>query len=817
MAPVNSSVPTRTPSTRIRQATSIQTASNGQQGRTSSSNSNSNSNNSPSTSSNTARNDTTDRSRDARGPGRPRKEPVESAPVEGNKPTKPRGRGRPPKTRDPSTDSSDASSDENDDEDASPQDSPRTKQTDLARRTNNLEFAKGEKLTAQGSPSSSSSRIERNGSNITKEDEKSTSRDSSDEDEDDSDRDDKGPKEAKEGAPPKRRLRSSRVFEHSNDDQDGDDTTYTPDQQRLKEKVSAAEALSRVLRDNIHDPDSFHPDSVDAEDYELIQNTFGDIEDLNLNLNLTGHMSATDDSSGEDDQLTRELKRRHRQAKSQLTDTTNEFVDARRRLLLKKSADLDTEEAQIRAGTHPSLLSELNAIEERRKSKLGVVAARKSYHRESINSTFKATLKAAHDQYTEGQVTARKTMVDLVQNRINRIKQEIIQDSRTKAFFAQRSLAASLKRREALWEDDDECHDSCSSYDSYSSSGSECSDCEVCELSYNPSKPPYPRGLSRREAEADIAYLYQDRDSPSVTKQNQGLLRSQALMAVVDKEQQRIAMADKEKERLDNERERLEMERERIEKEGEWLDKRKREPSDRPEQDKVERRNPSERHEDKDTDKERVKEKEKDKEKDRDNMEREDPIDRYNEEWRQVMENRNRAPQQYFIDHLNEEKRRKRRVEDRELQTKSAHQKLMDSSKAPVRPKDEPMDLDQDVALEEGSSHVSLHSPELESRPYKSLGNVDTDRMPRFVPGFGPEGLEARNQREVLNSTQGKSSPSSSSSTPQLLSDVARPRLEAIRPPTRPTSSPATPRDPSWPLARRADAQGPLVSKGSTL
>ncbi|KAG0099053.1 hypothetical protein BGZ93_009336 [Podila epicladia] len=735
MAPVNSSVPTRTPSTRIRQATSIQTAS-GQQSRTSSSNSNTNSNNSPSTPSNTAR-DTTDRTRDTRGPGRPRKEPAEPV-SEANKPTKPRGRGRPPKNRDPSTDSSDASSSgEDEDEDASPRDSPRTKQ-DLTRKAGVLELAKGEKSKAQDSPSSSSSRIERNGSNINREDAKSTSRASSDEDEDDdSDKDDKRPKEAKEGAPSKRRLRSSRVFE-SNDDQDGDDTTYTPDQQRLQEKVSAAEALSRVLRDNIHDPDSFHPDSVDAEDYELIQNTFGDIEDLNLNLNLTGHMSATDDSSGEDDQLTKELKRKHRQAKSQLTDTTTEFVDARRRLLLKKSADLDTEEAQIRAGTHPSLLSELDAIEERRKSKLGVVAARKSYHRESINSTFKATLKAAHDQYTEGQVTARKTMVDLVQNRINRIKQEIIQDSRTKAFFAQRSLAASLKRREALWEDDDECHDSCSSYDSYSSSGSECSDCEICELSYDPSKPPYPRGLSRREAEADIAYLYQDRD-PSATKQNQGLLRSQALMAVVDKEQQRIAMADKEKERLEKGRERIENESERLDKEQE----RKRELSDRLEQDKVVRNNPNERHEDK--------EKEKDKEKDKDKAERKDPVDRYNEEWRQVMEDRNRAPQQYFIDHLNEEKRRKRRVEDRELHTKSAHQKLMDSSKVPVRPKDESMDLDHDVVLEEDASRAPLRSPELVSRPYKpSLGNGDTDRKPRFVPGFGPEGLEPLTHDPVL-------------------------------------------------------------------
>lgn len=397
-----------------------------------------------------------------------------------------------------------------------------------------------------------------------------------------------------------------------------------------------------------------------------------------------------------------------------------------------------------------------------------------------------------------------------MQNRINRIKQEIIQDSRTKAFFAQRSLAASLKRREALWEDDDECHDSCSSYDSYSSSGSECSDCEVCELSYDPSKPPYPRGLSRREAEADIAYLYQDRD-PSVTKRNQGLLRSQALMAVVDKEQQRIAMADKEKERLDKERERLEKERERIENEGEQLGmewERKREPSDRLEQDTVERKNPSEHHEDK--------EKEKDKQKDKDKEERKDPTDRYNEEWRQVMEDRNRAPQQYFIDHLNEEKRRKRRVEDRELQTKSAHQKLMDSSKAPVRPKDEPMDLDQDVVLEEGSSRPPLRSPELVSRPYKSLlGNGDTDRKPRFVPGFGPEGLEARNQREGLISIQAKSLPSSSSATPLLPSDV-RPRPEAFRPPIRPpTSLPATPRDPSRP-ARQIDAQGSLVSKEST-
>ncbi|KAF9214512.1 hypothetical protein BGZ59_003578, partial [Podila verticillata] len=188
------------------------------------------------------------------------------------------------------------------------------------------------------------------------------------------------------------------------------------------------------------------------------------------------------------------------------------------------------------------------------------------------------------------------------------------------------------------------------------------------------------------------------------------------------------------------------------------------------------------------------------------------PTDRYNEEWRQVMEDRNRAPQQYFIDHLNEEKRRKRRVEDRELQTKSAHQKLVDNS-TPTRPKDEPMDVDQDVVLDESSSGAPLLSPEI-SRPYKSLGNGsssgggDTDRKPRFVPGFGPEGL--------TTAKASISSSSSSSSTP--LADVARSRPEAFRSPNRPpTSTPATPRvsDPSWPLARRDD-QGSLVSKEST-
>lgn len=56
-----------------------------------------------------------------------------------------------------------------------------------------------------------------------------------------------------------------------------------------------------------------------------------EIEDLNLN--LTGTLTAPDESSGEDDDLTRDLKRKHRRAKRVLLDISAKYKAVKRRLV----------------------------------------------------------------------------------------------------------------------------------------------------------------------------------------------------------------------------------------------------------------------------------------------------------------------------------------------------------------------------------------------------------------------------------------------------------------------------------------------------
>lgn len=62
-------------------------------------------------------------------------------------------------------------------------------------------------------------------------------------------------------------------------------------------------------------------------------------------------------------------------------------------------AQLDTEEEQIKAGTHPELLAELKAIEDRREARTKVVQAQKDYLQRMWNIQFEEACKAANDQY----------------------------------------------------------------------------------------------------------------------------------------------------------------------------------------------------------------------------------------------------------------------------------------------------------------------------------------------------------------------------------------------------------------------------------
>ncbi|KAG9063840.1 hypothetical protein KI688_003952 [Linnemannia hyalina] len=329
-----------------------------------------------------------------------------------------------------------------------------------------------------------------------------------------------------ERVPTKRRLRSSKripnVVAHLTADADGLDmdhllSDFTEEQQQLKANTSAAVALTRLFRQGIQDSESLHPDMVDAQDYELIRHTFGEIEDLNLN--LTGTMSTPDESNSEDDELTRDLKRDHRAAKRNLYEVSAEYKVAKNSMRIQMTAALDVEETQIRAGTHPGLLAELRAIEDRRNARIDIARAQKGYAERMWEQNYQAVRKAAFDQYKAGLIDTRRVMIDLVQSRMDRIKQEKEESNRVaeKANIKTKALAEALFYRNTVIANhanpaNDSCGESCSSYDSYSSSGSECSDCEICIPSKQSrvSRLTAPQGLSRKEVAADLAFLFPD-------------------------------------------------------------------------------------------------------------------------------------------------------------------------------------------------------------------------------------------------------------------------------------------------------------------
>ncbi|KAF9356568.1 hypothetical protein BGX26_005101 [Mortierella sp. AD094] len=478
----------------------------------------------------------------------------------------------------------------------------------------------------------------------------------------------KGKKQKTTTVPSKRRLRSSKlipsVVAHLAADSDGltidqilDE--YSEEQQVLRANAGAAEALTRLFRQGIQDSESLHPDMVDAQDYELIRHTFGEIEDLNLN--LTGAMTAPDESSVEDDDLTRDLKRKHRKAKRTLLDISAEYKAVKRSMTIKLSAELDKEEAQIKAGTHPDLLAELKAIEERRQARIKIVEAQKDYFQRMWDINFQAVCKAANDQYHAGQIAARRSIKDMVQYRMNRIKQELAQDKKASSKLSRRLIYVSPAEANGY----DSCGESCSSYDSYSSSGSECSDCEICRPPRHLQIPQLrsPKGLSRKEVALDLSFLFPKSGSSSSRRQLPDDFDS---------------------------------------------------PRDLP------------------------------------GHVRQYSSDGEDSSYR----HRNGKNQQYMIDHLNDERRRKRRVLDRELQNRAAY-KYHSVAEKGGKVGDHDMDIDQDPEIEHPERGVpAIQSiEESSSRPHSPTQTKGTSRFssrghtkdyrPRFLPGFGPDGMES--------------------------------------------------------------------------
>ncbi|KAF9574527.1 hypothetical protein BGW38_008313, partial [Lunasporangiospora selenospora] len=241
-----------------------------------------------------------------------------------------------------------------------------------------------------------------------------------DEDDDDDDDEDRGSdedhKERKQSktlqgksnaGTSKRFLRSSRLSSKGasllDDDVVGQDLKaelghYTLEQQRLKSRTTAANVLIRIIRQGVENSEQINAEMVNSQEHELIQRAFGtDIEELSLN--LAGHMSATDESSEDDDGVTLDLKREHRHIKALLNEASLDYKEMRKRAYFRKTLDLDEEEVKINAGTHPDLLAELQAIEQRKQARRSIIEAQKEYTMRMHENAYQAACKAANDQY----------------------------------------------------------------------------------------------------------------------------------------------------------------------------------------------------------------------------------------------------------------------------------------------------------------------------------------------------------------------------------------------------------------------------------
>ncbi|KAF9573207.1 hypothetical protein BGW38_008453, partial [Lunasporangiospora selenospora] len=262
----------------------------------------------------------------------------------------------------------------------------------------------------------------------------------------------------------------------------------------------------------------------------------------------------------------------------------------------------------------------------------------------------------------------------MVQSRINKVKQEYHRSPKDPSLMhkklKKKLRAAKRKSLEGL--EVASCGEICSSYDSYSSSGSDCSDCEICKIQSGPKVPRItaPRGLSRKEVEIDLAFLFPHAHNQS---QNQTQNQHRPLQYARDDASVHSDLHPRPNRRTNERPFSLDYEEPKLK------------------------------------------------------QERTKDLQR----------------QQQLIDQLNEDKRRKRRFYERELQGEPLYKKLVGDFGG------EHVDVSYEAdheSVDQGHYEELQHMPSRKkdsatgrsSRP----SHQDTDRRPRFLPGFGPDGLQ---------------------------------------------------------------------------
>ncbi|KAG0234036.1 hypothetical protein BGW41_001255 [Actinomortierella wolfii] len=322
--------------------------------------------------------------------------------------------------------------------------------------------------------------------------------------------------------PTKRRLRSSKNMQSSDDDtidQYGSRSSsrtssgWMVQQQKMQERIEIAATITKLLEECINKSNELLKDDKCEDAYSLVVATYGEIEEHEGNV----AWSDSDESSKEDDDMeigeqegARTIRQNYRAARNRLQELYDEFDKLKRSVIDRKAEGLDKEEILIRNGTHSGLLDELNAIEERRAARMQLVEARRNYYQRMYENNFIVACKNARNTFESHKVAVRRAMVKLVQTRISRIKQEIIQAT---ANSPMHTLMKRDREQDAKFYENngyDTCGDSC--YDSDSSSGSECSHCGVCAMRNGVSRRPQggtiANGADREHGSMDLSFLY---------------------------------------------------------------------------------------------------------------------------------------------------------------------------------------------------------------------------------------------------------------------------------------------------------------------
>lgn len=134
--------------------------------------------------------------------------------------------------------------------------------------------------------------------------------------------------------------------------------------------------------------------------------------------------SITDDSSPEDDDETKTLKKLHRKAKRKLSTLSERFERAKNAYIDSALSEVESEQKSIKAGSHPLYLDVLKQLEDQKSTKISSAQGQRRLHCEEIERLYDADVKIAFDQFRQRKAALRTKMISEISNKIRQLDKE---------------------------------------------------------------------------------------------------------------------------------------------------------------------------------------------------------------------------------------------------------------------------------------------------------------------------------------------------------------------------------------------------------